>query len=270
MRVFGSGEGIGIFASALSFDFGTLLILEHFNSGIMEGDLELQLDSSYQEASDRALITVLGDSMEMEEGSGTRNIQVNTRSVDQDVEGYFNVKKRALNKSRSGYDGNLTTISNEITRLMEHGGTQEEISKEMENLNDEWIKFVDAHDKYCKCYSKRYFRALYSGSNATSQTRSPAIPSLSTVNYLNETVSGTFTPHSKLPNWMFTRRDDWKICGIVDGIFINKWLSFRFRILRMWSCELRNRLEYKTGISRGWGWFKPKHPLWKRYRYFLG
>ena len=26
-----------------------------------------------------------------------------------------------------------------------------------------------------------------------------------------------------LSNWMFTRRDDWKICGIVDGIFVNKW-----------------------------------------------
>ena len=45
----------------------------------MEGDFELQLDSSYQETSDRALITVFGDSMEMEEGSGARNIHVNTR-----------------------------------------------------------------------------------------------------------------------------------------------------------------------------------------------
>ena len=36
-----------------------------------------------------------------------------------------------------------------------------------------------------------------------------------------------------LPNWMFTRFDDWKISGIVDGIFINKWLSFRFQILRI-------------------------------------
>ena len=76
-------------------------------------------------------------------------IQVNTRNVD--VEGHLNEKKRALNKSRSGYVGNLTGISNKITRLMEHGGTQEEISKEMENFNDGWIKFVDAHDKYCKC-----------------------------------------------------------------------------------------------------------------------
>ena len=128
-----------------------LAILEHSNSGIMEGEFELQLDSPYLEASDRALITVLGDSVEMEEGSGARNIHVNTHHVDQDVQGYLNEKKRALNKSRSGYVGNLTRISNEITHLMEHGGTQEEISKEMENLNDAWIKFVDAHDKYCKC-----------------------------------------------------------------------------------------------------------------------
>ena len=39
---------------------------------------------------------------------------------------------------------------------------------------------------------------------------------------------------------MFTRCDDWKICGIVNGTFVNKWLSFRFRILRIWSWELRN------------------------------
>ena len=89
--------------------------------------------------------------METEEESGARNIHVNMRNVDQDVEGYFNEKKRALNKPRSGYVGNLTRISNEITRLMEHGGSQDEISKEMENFNDAWIKFVDAHDKYCKC-----------------------------------------------------------------------------------------------------------------------
>ena len=130
MRVFGSGEGIVIVVSALSFD------LEHFDSGIMEGDFKLKLDSSHLEASDRALITVLGGSMEMEEGNGARNTHVNTRHVDQDVEGYSNEKKHALNKSRSGYVGNLTRISNEITRLMERGGTQEEISKEMENLND--------------------------------------------------------------------------------------------------------------------------------------
>ena len=100
-----------------------LAILEHSNSGIMEGEFELQLDSPYLEASDRALITVLGDSVEMEEGSGARNIHVNTHHVDQDVQGYLNEKKRALNESRSGYVGNLTRISNEITHLMEHGGT---------------------------------------------------------------------------------------------------------------------------------------------------
>ena len=71
--------------------------------------------------------------------------------MDQDIEGYLNAKKCALNKSRSGYAGNLIRISNEITRLMECSGTQEEISNAMENLNDAWIKFVDAHDKYCKC-----------------------------------------------------------------------------------------------------------------------
>ena len=118
----------------------------------MEGDLELQLDSSYQEASNRALATELGgSSIEMAEESGARNIQVNTRKELQDAEGYLNEKKHALNKSRSGYVGNLTRINNEITRLMEHSGTQDEILKKMENFNDAWIKFVDAHDKYCKC-----------------------------------------------------------------------------------------------------------------------
>ena len=117
----------------------------------MEGDFELQLDSLHLQASDHALITVLGDLMEMEEGSGARNTHVNTRHLEQYVEGYLNEKKRALNKPRSGYVGNLTRISNEITRLMERGGTQEGISKEMENFNDTWVKFVDAHDKYCKC-----------------------------------------------------------------------------------------------------------------------
>lgn len=34
---------------------------------------------------------------------------------------------------------------------MENGSTQDKISKEMENFNDRWIKFVDVHDKYCKC-----------------------------------------------------------------------------------------------------------------------
>lgn len=51
-------------------------------------------------------------------------------------------KKHALNKSRSGCIGNLTTIYNEITRLMEDGGTQDEISKEMENFNDAWVKLI--------------------------------------------------------------------------------------------------------------------------------
>ena len=85
----------------------------------MEGDLELQLDSSYQEVSDRALIVVLGNSMETEEESGARNIQVNTCNVDQDVKGYLNEKIGALNMSCSGYVGNLTRISNKITHLRE-------------------------------------------------------------------------------------------------------------------------------------------------------
>jgi len=127
--------------------------LEHFGFGIMEGDLDLQLDSSYQEASNRALITVLGSSIEMEEKSGARNIQVDTCNEVQDFEGYLNEKKHALNNSRSGYVGNLTRINNEITRLMKDGDIQDEISKEMENFNDAWIKFVDVHDKYCKCFS---------------------------------------------------------------------------------------------------------------------
>ena len=48
---------------------------------------------------------------------------------------------------------------------------------------------------------------------------------------------------------MFATRDDWKICGIIDGIFVNKWLSFRFRILRIWSLEMRNMM----GIGPIWG-----------------
>ena len=42
-------------------------------------------------------------------------------------------------------------IHNKITRLMENGATQDEISKEMENFNDGWTKFMDVHDRYCKC-----------------------------------------------------------------------------------------------------------------------
>jgi len=117
----------------------------------MEGDLELQMDSSYQEASNRALETVLGGSTETEEERGVRNIQVDMLNEIEDVDGYWNEKKHALNKSRSGYVGNLTRINNEITRLMKDGDTQDEISKETGNFNDAWIKFVDAHDKYCKC-----------------------------------------------------------------------------------------------------------------------
>ena len=119
----------------------------------MEGDLELQLDSSYQEASTRALITVVGGSIEIQEKSGARNIQVDTRNPVQDVEGYLNEKKHALNNSRSGYVGDLTRINNEITRLMKDDDTQDEISKEMENFKDAWIKFVYVHDKHYKCFS---------------------------------------------------------------------------------------------------------------------
>ena len=66
----------------------------------------------------------------------TANYCNESRNEVEDVEGYLNEKKRALNNSRSGYVGNLTRIHNEITRLMENGGTQDEISKEMENFND--------------------------------------------------------------------------------------------------------------------------------------
>ena len=134
-----------------NFISGIIIRLEHFDFGIMEDNLELHLNSSHQQASDRARSTVLGGSMEIEEESGAGNIQVNSRNEVEDVEGYLNEKKRALNNSRSGYVGNLTRIHNKITRLTENGGTQDEISKEMGNFNDGWIKFVDVHDKYCKC-----------------------------------------------------------------------------------------------------------------------
>ena len=63
----------------------------------------------------------------------------------------MNEKKHTLNNSHTGYVGNLSRIHNKITRLMENGATQEEISKEMENFNDGWTKFMDVHDRYCKC-----------------------------------------------------------------------------------------------------------------------
>ena len=119
---------------ACDFISSVIVRLESFHFGIMEDNLELNLDSSFQEASDRARITVLNSSMEVKEESGAVNIQVNPCNKVEDVEGYLNEKKRAPNNSRSGHVGNLTRIYNGIIRLMEHGGTQDEISKEMGNF----------------------------------------------------------------------------------------------------------------------------------------
>ena len=99
------------------FISGIIIRLEHFDFGIMEDNLELHLNSWNQQANDRAHSTVLGGSMEIEEGSGSGNIQVNSRNEVEDVEGYLNEKKRALNDSRSGYVGNLTRIHNEKTAV---------------------------------------------------------------------------------------------------------------------------------------------------------
>ena len=134
-----------------NFISGIIIRLEHFDFGIMEDDLELHLNSSHQQASDRARSTVLGGSMEFEEESGAGNVQVNSCNEVEGIKGYLNEKKHTLNNSHTGYVGNLSRIHNKITRLMENGGTQDEISKEMENFNDGWTKLMDVHDRYCKC-----------------------------------------------------------------------------------------------------------------------
>lgn len=83
IRVFGSGKGIVILFRVLLFGWNT-------DFGIMEDNLKLHLNSSHQQASDRAHSTILGGSMEIEEESGAGNIQVNSHNEVEDVEGYLN------------------------------------------------------------------------------------------------------------------------------------------------------------------------------------
>ena len=73
-----------------NFISGIIIRLEHFDFGIMEDNLKLHLNSSHQQASDRAHSTILGGSMEIEEESGAGNIQVNSHNEVEDVEGYLN------------------------------------------------------------------------------------------------------------------------------------------------------------------------------------
>ena len=61
----------------------------------MEDNLELHLNSSHQQVSDRACSTILGGSMEFEEESGAGNIQVNTCNEVEDIKGYLNEKKHS-------------------------------------------------------------------------------------------------------------------------------------------------------------------------------
>ena len=70
---------------------------------LWKDNLELHLNSSHQQVSDRARSTVLGGSMEFEEESGAGNIQVNSCDEVEDIKGYLNEKKHTLNNSRTGY-----------------------------------------------------------------------------------------------------------------------------------------------------------------------
>ena len=106
--------------------------------------LEEQLSPQANGNLDTAVDGTTGE-IEMEERRSTR---VRQASVVRDREGDLNEKKLALQKSRAGHIGNLTTVHNEITRIMGSDGSSEEGLRERMKFDEAWRKFVDAHESY--------------------------------------------------------------------------------------------------------------------------